>query len=105
MTTRINEQALRRLLEGPAVARAVERSAAEIRDAARQEARRIMHRMPEADWQAVAGAIDYRMTGVEARIGLRPEGKIAEYLARKAVREGEQGWLKKAVREVEQRRR
>ncbi len=48
-----------------------------------------------------SSAIDYKMvSGTEAVVGIRDEGPISEYLAAKAVREAEQGWLRRAVTEV-----
>jgi hypothetical protein len=95
---RINEQALRALLdsrEGPA-GRLVEQKAQEVTAVARRNAAVIMHRNP-----GVVSATDYAMTsGTEARVGIRNEGRISEYLAAKAVREGQQGWLRRAVAEV-----
>jgi hypothetical protein len=95
---KINEQALYRLLESPdgPVGQLVERKAAEITQTARQNAAAIMHRQP-----SVVSAIDYTMTaGTEAVIGIRNEGPISEYLAEKAVREGQAGWLLRAVRDA-----
>lgn len=95
---KINEQALAALLhsrEGP-VGQLVERRAQEITAAALRNAAVIMHRQP-----SVVSAIDYRMvSGTEAVVGIRNDGRISEYLAAKAVREGEQGWLRRAVTEV-----
>jgi hypothetical protein len=95
---KINEQALRTLLdsrEGP-VGRLVEQKAQEITAAAQRNAAVIMHRHP-----GVVSAIDYEMTsGPAARIGVRDEGEISRYLAAKALREGRQGWLHRAVGEV-----
>ncbi len=55
-----------------------------------------MHRYP-----AAAEAVDYEMvSGTEARVGIRDEGPISQYLAAKAVREAEQGWLQRALSEV-----
>ena len=52
-----------------------------------------MHRYPTA-----ADAVDYRMvSGTEAVDGVRDEGSISRYLAAKAAREREQGWLHAAV--------
>jgi hypothetical protein len=95
---KINEQALATLLhsrEGP-VGRLVEQRAQEITAAARHNAAVIMHRQPH-----VVSAIDYAMTtGTEAAVGIRDEGPISEYLATKAVREAEHGWLHRAVAAV-----
>ena len=95
---KINEQALAALLhsrEGP-VGRLVEHKAQEVTAAARRNAAVIMHRQP-----SVVSAINYQMvSGTEAVVGIRDEGSISEYLAAKAVREGEQGWLHQAVTEV-----
>ena len=92
---KINEQALAALLhsrEGP-VGQLVERRAQEVTAAAQRNAAVIMHRQP-----SVVSAIHYEMTsGTEARVGIRDEGPISEYLAAKAVREGKQGWLHRAV--------
>ncbi len=55
-----------------------------------------MHRFP-----AAAEAVDYEMvSGTEAVVGIRNEGPISEYLSGKAVREGKQGWLHRAVAEA-----
>ena len=95
---KINEQALAALLhsrEGP-VGQLVERRAQEITAAAQRNAAVIMHRQP-----SVVSAINYQMvSGTEAVVGIRDEGPISEYLAAKAAREGEQGWLHRAVTEV-----
>ncbi len=95
---RINQPALEALLfsrEGP-VGRLVEETAQEIAERARANARVIMHRQP-----SVVSAIDYEMvSGTEARVGIRDEGPISRYLAAKAVREAEQGWLRRAVSEI-----
>ena len=93
----INEAALVALLEsheGP-VGRLVEQKAQEVTAAAQRNAATIMHRYPE-----VVSAIDYEQHGTEAVVGIRDEGSISEYLAAKAAREGDQGWLRRAVTEV-----
>ena len=55
-----------------------------------------MHRQP-----SVVSAIDYEMTsGTKAVVGIRDEGSISEYLGARAVREGAQGWLRRAITEV-----
>jgi hypothetical protein len=92
---KINQPALEKLLasrEGP-VGQLVERKGQDVTVVARRNAASIMHRYPSA-----AEAIDYRMvSGTEAVVGIRDEGPISKYLAAKAVREGEQGWLLRAV--------
>jgi hypothetical protein len=85
----LNEAALARLLhseDGP-VGRLVRRKAEEVVAAARLNARTIMHRMPEADWEAVAAAIDFEQHGTEATIGIRDEGSVSRYLAAKEAKE------------------
>lgn len=87
---KLNPRALADLLEaedGP-VGRLIAQNAQAIVDAARLNARTIVHSMPEAPWEAVAAAIDFEQHGTEATIGIRDEGRIARYLAAKEAREG-----------------
>lgn len=93
----INPEALAFLLEaeeGP-VGRLVTRKAIEVRDHARVNVRRIMHRLP-----SVAESVDYEQHGTEAIVGIDDHGfdSIEEYLANKEA--FELAWLFPAVQDA-----
>jgi hypothetical protein len=101
---KLNARALVDLLEAEdrPVGRLVAQKAQAIVDTARLNARTIMHSMPEAEWEAVADAIDFEQHGLEATIGIRDQGRISRYLAHKESREG--AVLRRAVQHVFNRR-
>ena len=55
---------------------------------------------PQAEPSIKAISGHRRGLGTGAMVGIRDEGSISEYLAKKTVREGAQGWLHRAVTEV-----